>query len=153
MTVRPVPVRMEATVFAERDRWVKELGMDAQFIEPVLRCAVIAASFDGRKELTGNELGPAYALLCYQKTVRQWLKPNRGVTNDGILFHKLMNYMLRAAPNGQPVRQRELFRATHAYDFGATMVDRTITSLLKQRLLARTKLGKADAFTLLLVEQ
>jgi hypothetical protein len=115
----------------------------------VLRCAVIAASFDGRARLTADNLGAAFVLLQHQQNLREWLKPNTGITNDGVLSSKIMNYLHRHAPNGQAVKVRDLRRATRANEnFGPLLFDRMIGGLLRQRVLIPVSVGKADGVAL-----
>jgi hypothetical protein len=144
---RPVSVHIAKSVWDERDRWAKDV--EPHLIEPVLRAAVIAASFDGRRELTADHLEPAYELLKYQEHVRQWLRPNTGVTSDGKLTRTFLNYLRRYAADGSEITRRKLIHATHAYDYGSAVSRRVLEALERDRMIEfGEKHGKADTVRL-----
>lgn len=132
---QPVAVEIADDVWDERDRWVKEEGIEPYIIEPVLRVALVCASFDGRSALRAADLGPTLAYLKHQAAARLWLKPNVGENLDAILGNKIMDYLRRYAPHGQPLNLRRVLKAVHAYDrFGLPIAERVLTGLTRQRL-------------------
>jgi 5S rRNA maturation endonuclease (ribonuclease M5) len=145
---RPVPVHIAKSVWDARDNWVKSEGVEPHLIEPVLRAAVIAASFDGRRELTADHLEPAYELLKYQVHVRLWLRPNTGLTTDGKLTRTFLNYLRRYAPDGSEVTRRKLLNATNAYDYGSAVARRVLEALERDRMIEFGEKGRGDTVRL-----
>lgn len=137
---QPISVTIAADVWDERDRWVKQEGIDPAFTEPVLRVALICACFDNRPVLRADDLAPTLALLKYQAAAREHLKPNLGENQSAILHNKIMNYLRRFAPHGEPKRERDVLTRTHAYDrYGAELAERVVRSLASQNLIVRAE--------------
>lgn len=127
---QPVPVTVDASVYKERDRWIKEEGISARLAEIVLRVAIICASFDGRHTLRGSQLAPALALAKYQASLRSYLKPNPGETLEARATHKLMNYLNRHATDGRWIARRKMYNDIHAQDIGLGVCDRALIAMV-----------------------
>jgi hypothetical protein len=96
--------------------------------ELAFRVALICASFDNRKELRAEELGPALEFAKYQFNFRQAFSPNAGQNADGKLAHKFLKKLASIYPSW--IGERELFKATRAYDLGPSAARRALDSLI-----------------------
>jgi hypothetical protein len=146
---RLVPVTIHPAVYEEAKRWKKELGAEhARVIELCLRTAVICASFDGRRSLTANMLGPAYALTKYQVRVRALLRPNPGENPDARISFTIRNWLTEHGPNGEWIKRRDLFNAIHAARLGPGVFDRAIRSMTFNGELEEEKQGRTTVVRL-----
>jgi len=123
---QPVVVSLGSDVWQERNRWIKELGIQPRVAEICLRCAVICASFDGRQNLTAAMLGPALELAKYQTRVRIVLQPNPGENPDARCAFAIRNWLSRNAPGGQWIGRRDLYLGMHAARLGPGVFDRAL---------------------------
>jgi len=148
----PRPVRIHGGVFAVLHDWRKadpELG---RIVEIALRAATIAACYDGREILKPDELGPARALVDYQRRIRAMLKPNYGETIEGRVSETILRYMKRLGP-GVGITRRELFNHTHMYRLSATTAARVIQILVSNGTLAETDGKRVDSSLLFWPEE
>lgn len=127
---RPVAVKVDHRVWDELNRWKDDHNM-GRVAEIALRCAVIAASFDGRSTLTVDMLGPAFALAQYQMRLRTVLQPNPGLNPDAQMAFKIKRWLHENANDGRWINRRLLSREIHAERLGPSVFDRTISSLVK----------------------
>lgn len=145
-TKHPIPVEIDSDVWAERDRIQKELKIapgDRRVLELGLRCAVIAASLDGRSVLKAADLGPMKAFVSYQLKVRKMLKPNPGKNSEAIVACKFLDYLEEHSPNGEWVNRREMFRSTRALqDWGPSIANRALQSLGLSGDVEQSKAGR-----------
>ena len=139
---RAIRVSLHPSVRTERERWVKEFGIDGRLAGHAERAAVICAAFDGRPVLRGEDLGPALALARYLTHVRKVMEPNPGVTSGGIIQHKVMRYLEKYAPNGEWVVERTMCRRLHLYDYGVDLVERILTAMDSSGLIVRSRNGR-----------
>ncbi len=124
-----VPVRMDGSVLDERDRWIMKEGIDDRVAELALRCAVVAASFDGRSDLTADMLGPTYEMAKYQTRARLVLQPNPGENPDARMAFSIRNWMAEHAQHGAPAERRDVYRGVSAQRLGPAVFDRAIRSM------------------------
>lgn len=130
---RPVPVEFGDDVWAERDRIKKELKVkpeEMRVLEVGMRCAVIAAAFDGRRVLRAADLGPMKAFVKYQIYARKILKPNPGKNPDAIVAGTLRDYLDMHSANGEWLVIRDMIRATNAQRaFGPSICNKALQAL------------------------
>ena len=132
-TRQPVLVSVDCSVWIERDRWAKDLGLRKRVCEHAIRAAIICASFDGREVLRADDLGPALAFAQYQASLRERLQPNPGENTDAVLAYKIIEF-LRTLPHagtevGQYIGRKELYHAINAYRFGPGAFERCLSAL------------------------
>ena len=135
------PVIVDGSVWDARTEYVRAHPlMNRRVLETAVnRYALIAAAFDGRGQLRGQDLAPAFALAEYQMLVRQFLKPNTGETTEGRVAAKILAYLDRQMGF---VPWRELRRQTHLYDLGPVVTDRVMSVLRANGDVEMTKIGK-----------
>jgi hypothetical protein len=136
---RPLATRIDRGVWAVLDEWRKKY--DNRVVESALRVAAICAAFDNREVLRPDELGPALAFADYQQRIRGLLRPNPGVNPEGIIAHKILDFLRRA--DGQWVTVRSVLQKTHAYDFGPNVASRVIAVLAANGDIEITNKGKS----------
>jgi hypothetical protein len=139
---RAVGVVIDPSVKTERERWAKDYGIDQRIAGHAIRAAVIAASFDSRPVLRGDDLGPALVLAQYLTRIRKVMEPNPGLNTGGIIHHKIMNYLKKHAPNGDRVVERTMARNARLYDHGADAAERVLDSLAKAGEIVRERNGR-----------
>lgn len=143
---RPVPVEFGADIWAERDRIAKELKVkpeERRVLEVGMRCAVIAAAFDGRRVLRAADLGPMKAFVKYQIYARKILKPNPGKNPDAVVAGKLRDYLDMHSANGEWLNRRDMIRATNAQrDFGPAICNKALQALEISGDIEQSKAGK-----------
>jgi hypothetical protein len=143
---RPVSVEFGADVWAERDRIAKELKIkpeDRRVLEIGLRCAVIAAAFDGRRTLNAADLGPMKAFVKYQIYARTILKPNPGKNPDAVVAGKLRDYLERHSPKGEWLNRRKMIQMTNTQrDFGPAIVNKALQALEQCGDVEQSKIGQ-----------
>jgi hypothetical protein len=132
---RPIPVRLDKSVFAETNRWRREDAIlknpDCnRVVEIALRVATICASFDRRPILYGKDLGPAFELARYQARVRGVLKPNPGRTYEGQLYHKFFECLTTHTSDGSWMARKDLFHRTRAYEVGLPVATKTLDAMI-----------------------
>jgi hypothetical protein len=121
--------RINRDVWEVRRRWIEEHpGANREF-EIAIRCALIAATYDRREEISAASLKPALAFAEAQCKVRQLLRPNMGRNQGGEVSQKITDYLEKYAPDGKWIRLRELLQRTHAARYGLDMVNRTLNAL------------------------
>jgi hypothetical protein len=145
---QPVPAALQGDVWQERNRWIKEIGIQPRVAEICLRCAVICASFDGRQTLTAEMLGPALELAKYQTRVRIILQPNPGENPDARCAFAIRNWLTRNAPNGQRVGRRDLYLGTHAARLGPGVFDRALLHMEFNGEIESSKVGRTKTLRL-----
>lgn len=123
-------VPIDADVWTARDEIMRKEKINSRVLEIVLRTAFICAAIDGRNKLLARDLEPAWELARYQARIRTFLEPNHGKTFEGQIALKMLAYLRRHAPEGQWVARRQILRATHAYDYGPALVDRTTRAMI-----------------------
>jgi hypothetical protein len=146
---RPVPVEIDKDVYRERDRWVKELGINPRVAEICLRAAVVTASFDGRRRLTADKLGPALALARYQERVRLILRPNPGENPDARMAFMIRSWLTANVKDSGWTGKRELNRRIHATErLGPGVFDRALNNLRFTGELEFNKIGRVEVLRL-----
>ncbi len=120
---------IDGTVWEARDNLKTEEKINPRVLEIVLRCASICAAFDGRNELRAADLGPAWELARYQTRVRLLLQPNTGRNFEAQITLKILNYLNQNAPDGKWLLLRDVLRATHAYEYGPSIVERALSAM------------------------
>lgn len=148
---RAVSVHVERSVFEERDRWIRE-GISPRVAEISLRVATICASMDQREHLTADSLAPAHALAKYQMKVRAYLQPNVGENPDAIIAEKIRRWLEKAAPPGEYVSRRDLYREIHANRLGPAVFDRALRAMTFNGELEVAKQGKKEIVRLVVDE-
>jgi hypothetical protein len=127
--LNPSTVTIDPAVYDELARWQDEEGVESGVAEIALRCAVNAASVDGRLVLTEKDLRPSLALARHQMKTRQYLKPTSGANDGGKVTALVENYLEKHGPDGQWLTVRDVGRRSHAYEYGATLLGNTIREL------------------------
>lgn len=145
---RPLPVCLQPSIFEVRDRWIKELGISPRVAELCIRAATISASFDGRRTLTEEMLGPALELAMYQTRVRFVLQPNPGENPDARMSFTIRNWMTKHAAGGQWVGRRMLFRMVSGHRLGPGVFDRALRAMEFNGELESGKVGKQTVIRL-----
>ena len=148
---QPVPVTVDDSVWQERNRWIKDLGIQPRVAEICIRCAVICASFDGRSVLTAEMLGPALALAQYQNRVRVILQPNPGENPDARCAFAIRNWLTRNA-GGEWVTRRDMYNSIHGARLGPGVFDRALKNMEFNGELESGKAGRSQTVRLLLDE-
>jgi hypothetical protein len=136
---RPTPIRVDREVWPVLDEWRKKF--DNRVVESALRVAAICAAFDNREVLRPGDLGPALAFAGYQQRIRVMLRPNPGVNPDGIVAHKVLDFLRRAG--GGWVNVKTMLQKTHAYDLGPNVAKRVVDVLIANNDIEMTKEGKS----------
>jgi hypothetical protein len=126
-----LPVQVHSEVWRERTSWQKAYPYLGRTVEHALRAAVICASQDGSPVLMARDLVPAFAFAIYQHRVRSVLRPNPGENPDARCAFQIRAYLEEHAPNGELVRQREVYRGIHAERIGPTVFERTVRNLMR----------------------
>jgi len=125
-------VRVESVngdVWEFKNEWLKNHeGMNRE-AEIALRCALIAASWDGRRELRADDLAPSFSYAEVQGRVRMLLKPNMGKNQSGEVSQKILDYLKRVAPNGEWIRARPMLQKIHAFRYGSDLVNKILNTL------------------------
>jgi len=124
-TGRPVHVRIDPSVWDALKDWHK--AFTDRVPELALRVAVICAALDRRRVLTADDLGPARAFAEYQQRIRHVLKPNPGKNTDGILGHRILEYLKRKP--GEWINRRTMFKDSRCYDLGLPAAERVLDKL------------------------
>jgi len=124
-TGRPVHVRIDPSVWDVLRDWHKTFT--DRVPELALRVAVICAAFDRRRLLTADDLKPARAFAEYQQRIRHVLKPNPGKNTDGILGHRILEYLKRKP--GEWINRRTMFKDSRCYDLGLPAAERVLDKL------------------------
>jgi hypothetical protein len=125
--VDEVPVNRD--VWDARDEIAKRENLSRRLLEIALRVAMICASFDGRKELRAQDLGPAWELARYQSRVRLLLRPNPGKNFEAQVAAKIVNYLNRYAPDGKWLVLRKVLHGTNANDYGPSVAKRALDAM------------------------
>lgn len=130
------PVRLADDIFEANKAWVRELSDGgsrdeaARIFEVALRVYGICAAFDGKTVLTASDIErPIKAFTQYQRSIRDLIRPNPGVTPDGQLTAAFFSYLRRHAPNKERCEIREMLRTTNAYKYGSILCDRVINAM------------------------
>jgi hypothetical protein len=127
-STEPSSVSIHPDVWAQKAEWrAEDPELEPRVAELALRVAVVCASFDGRKQLTARDLGPAREMARYQTRIRRMLKPNPGENFEGKIAYKILDYLSRYG--GKFVSKREMLRATHAYRYGPSVAERALSVL------------------------
>lgn len=120
---------IHADVWELKKQWRADNPTFNREFEIALRCALICASFDGRKRLAANDLASALEFAKVQGTARILLKPNMGKNQGGELSQKIMDFLHRYAPGGEFLKLRDVQRGIHAHKYGADLTNRTLNAL------------------------
>jgi hypothetical protein len=124
----PVPVSVDQNVWIEKAEWhANSPELEPRVAELAIRTAAVCASFDGRRHLTGKDLGPARAFADYQTRIRRLLKPNAGENPEGKVALKILSYLDRF--DGRYVSKRTMLQQISAYRFGPSVADRALSVL------------------------
>jgi hypothetical protein len=129
---------IDSSVFDARDAIRKAEKIEPRLLELCIRTALICAAWDGKSELRASDLGPAWELARYQQRVRVVLQPNPGRNFDGIVAHKIMNYLKLHTEGEKWLGWREVYRATKIMDFGSSVAERSMSSLAFAGQIERT---------------
>lgn len=137
----PVPVSIDEDVWVEKTAWsLEDPELEPRIAEIAIRVAAVCASFDGRKRLCANDLGPARIFADYQKRIRRLLKPNAGENFEGRVDIKILDYLDNLA--GKFVSMRTMLRNIHAYRYGPSVADRALGVLHTNGEIEITKVGR-----------
>ena len=143
---RDLPVvGLAPSALAERDRWVKELGIKARVAELALRSAIVCASFSKRDTLTADMMGPSLVLAEYQTKIRTILTPNIGENPDAKSANKILAFLGSQVAPGEFIKERDLARAINYHRFGPGVYTRVLHHLVLLGELERGKVGKVAA--------
>ena len=127
-STEPSSVNIHPDVWAQKAEWrAEDPELEPRVAELALRVAVVCASFDGRKQLTTRDLGPAREMARYQTRIRRMLKPNPGENFEGKIAYKILDYLSRYG--GKFVSKREMLRTIHAYRVGPSVAERALSVL------------------------
>lgn len=118
----PDEVYVDASVWAEKSKWRKELA--SRVTEIAIRVAIICAAFDGRTLLKAEDLGPALEFAKYQQRTRKMLKPNEGENLEAKIALKILSHLDRY--DGQFITKRQLLHDTGAYRFSPSAAKRAL---------------------------
>jgi len=128
-THRPGRITIDPSVWTEKTRWQRELKLDGRAIEIGIKAAIIAAAFDNRGTLTGDQLGPALAFAKYQHMIHRKFLPNPGKNPDAEFGIAVVRYLEEHAPDGEWINRRGMLRALHANRYGAPVISRVLGAL------------------------
>lgn len=117
-------------VWTARDQIHEEEKIEPRLLELCLRTALICAAWDGKSELRAADLEPAWELARYQQRVRVVLQPNPGRNFEAMAAHKIMAYLQRHADGEKWLEWRAVCRGTHIAEFGPSVADRAMNSLV-----------------------
>jgi hypothetical protein len=108
-TTKPISVEVDPEVWDMVEVVRKESPKVGREAEIAVRAARVCASFDGRKILTAKDCETsARAFVGEQAKIRDFLRPNAGVTSDAQCANALMSWLERNAPELRIVREREV---------------------------------------------
>ncbi|MFY9531247.1 MAG: DUF3854 domain-containing protein [Candidatus Acidiferrales bacterium] len=127
--VLPLQPEVNPELWEARNQIAKSEGINPRLLEIALRCAVICAAFDGRKEILATDLEPAWELARYQERVRLLLAPNPGKNFEAQAAYKVIAYLNRHAPKGEWLRLRDVLRGSRAWDYGPSLTERVINAM------------------------
>jgi hypothetical protein len=123
-----VPVEIGADVWKETQKWAKDHALLGRVVQNALRVATICASFDGRRKLRADMLGPALAFAKYQAEAKKALQPSEGLNFDAQAGEKITVYVQKHFPDW--ANQRRMFSMINAKRWGAGVFERAITGLM-----------------------
>lgn len=107
---QPVAVHVAPEIWELTESIRKESKVDlGRAVEIAVRAAQVAASFDGINVLSakyGERM--IRAMAAEQAKLREYLRPNAGVTSDAQCANALVSWLNRNAPDGQLVLERDL---------------------------------------------
>lgn len=129
--VEPTSVKMANDIWELMREWRQTPGANGRVAEICLRVAKICAAFNRRPFLHAgdSELVAARALFDEQTAVRCVLKANPGENSDAKCAFAIRSALERFAPDGQWIRQRDLYRRIHGYRYGPGCFNRAILNL------------------------
>ncbi len=129
--------RINPDVYAARNQLIDSEGLDERVMELCIRVAMVCAAWDGKVELRASDMEPHWELARYQMKVRKRLLPNQGLTFEAQAGEKILNYLRanQAPPEAYARNEgwhsyRDVCRRTKAYQFGATVCERAVKSLV-----------------------
>ena len=128
---RPVPVRADGSVAEVIKHWNKANREWGRIVEVCTRVAMIFASLDGRKTITGRDLEALYPLAKYQMDIRSIYKPNAGLNHDALFANAAEDWINKHAHQWKPLR--DLKRGVNAYEatLGPNVAERSLYALAR----------------------
>jgi hypothetical protein len=121
---------VHADVWESRNEIHEKEKIEPRLLELCLRTALICAAWDGKSELRASDLGPAWELARYQQRVRLILQPNPGRNFEAMAAHKILTYLERHADGEKWFAWRDVCRGTHISEFGPSVAERAMNSLV-----------------------
>ncbi len=108
-TTSPITVEVDPTIWEMVEQIRKENPKIGREAEIAVRAARICASFDGRKILRTQDCESSVkAFIETQLHVREYLRPNEGVTNDAKCANALLMWLERNASDMRVVPERDV---------------------------------------------
>src|SRR5258708_22309112 len=97
-TTEPIAVEVDPVIWEMIEQIRKENPNIGREAEIAIRAARICASFDGRKILRAQDCESSVkAFVATQLHIREYLRPNEGVTNDAKCANDLLTWLARNA--------------------------------------------------------
>jgi hypothetical protein len=127
--LQPVTVEVDRSVWSAKNRWVEEMNIDPRVAENALRCAYIAACFDG-EPLTATRLAPAKAMAEYQMRIRHVLVPNPGDRPEAQCAHRIRTWFQQHAAEGQVVKRNQLYKSLHITRYDPSVFSRCLDHMV-----------------------
>jgi hypothetical protein len=108
-TTSPTTVEVDLAIWEMVEQIRKENPKIGREAEIAVRAARICASFDGRKLLRAKDCELSVkAFIAEQLRIREYLRPNEGVTNDAKCANALVMWLERNASDMMVVPERDV---------------------------------------------
>ncbi len=105
----PITVEVDPAIWEMAEQIRKENPNIGREAEIAIRAARICASFDGRKILRARDCESSVkAFIATQLHIREYLRPNEGVTNDAKCANALLMWLERNASDMRVVPERDV---------------------------------------------
>jgi hypothetical protein len=108
-TTSPITVEVDPAIWEMAEQIRKENPKIGREAEIAIRAARICASFDGRKILLAQDCESSVkAFIATQLHIREYLRPNEGLTNDAKCANALLMWLERNASDMRVVPERDV---------------------------------------------
>lgn len=108
-TTSPITVEVDPAIWEMAEQIRKENPKIGREAEIAIRAARICASFDGRKILRAQDCESSVkTFIATQLHIREYLRPNEGVTNDAKCANALLMWLERNASDMRVVPERDV---------------------------------------------